>query len=55
MSLITLYQCKDCKTVFAFKYNAGFEKDGWCFNCKSNNFDIIVEAIIIDSESIDKK
>jgi hypothetical protein len=54
MSLVTLYQCKDCKTVIAFKFGADFEKDGWCWNCHSTNFDIIVESVMLNSEAIEK-
>ena len=55
MSLITLWQCKDCKTVFPFKFDSDFEKNGWCHNCHSTNFEIVVEAVMINSEAIEKK
>ena len=55
MSLINIYQCKDCKTVFVFKFDSEFEEDGFCPNCKSDNFDIVVEAVTLDSRAIEKR
>ena len=53
MSLITLYQCKDCKAIFSFKFGSEFEKNMWCHNCHSTNLDVVVEAIMLNSEAIE--
>ena len=57
MSLITLWQCKKCNSMLTFKFNldAKDDDDNYCVNCKSDDIEMIVEAVVLDSKAIEKK